>query len=471
MKRAILAGVTVATMLAAAGAGFWGVRGHLHSTETSGVALVSPAAAQTADDPIYYRDPDGRPLYSLTPKKTPDGRDYQAVPAGADISFDEEPAATPATATATDRKIKFYRNPIGLADTSPLPKKDSMGMDYIAVYEGDDADDGSVKLSPGKIQRSGVKSEPAASRVIRTAIRAPGTIQLDERRVSVISMRSESWVQRVANVTTGTRVTKGQPLMEIYSPLISSAAAEYIATINSKTTGGTGAYGRGSRQRLMNLDVPDAAISAMEKTGVVPIGIEWSAPRDGIVLERTAIEGMRAQPGDVLFRVADTSVVWAMADVAERDLGALAAGQPVMVRARGFAGREFAGKVNVVYPQVNRETRTVRVRAELANPDAALLPDMYVDVEIDTGSARPVLSVPESAILDTGSRQVVFVEKGQGRFEPRDVKLGHRGGGYVEISEGLAEGEPVVVSANFLIDAESNLKAALKGFSDAGAQQ
>jgi Cu(I)/Ag(I) efflux system membrane fusion protein len=260
-------------------------------------------------------------------------------------------------------------------------------------------------------------------------------------------------------------------LMEIYSPLISSAAAEYVATISSRTTGGTAAYGRGSRQRLMNLDVPDAAISAMEKTGAVPIAIEWSAPRDGIVLERNAIEGMRAQPGDVLFRVADTSVVWAMADVAERDLGALAGGQPVMVKARGFAGREFAGKINVIYPQVNRETRTVRVRAELANPDAALLPDMYVDVEIDTGSARPVLSVPESAILDTGSRQAVFVDKGEGRYEPRDVKLGHRGGGYVEISEGLAEGEPVVVSANFLIDAESNLKAALKGFSDAGAQQ
>jgi Cu(I)/Ag(I) efflux system membrane fusion protein len=124
----------------------------------------------------------------------------------------------------------------------------------------------------------------------------------------------------------------------------------------------------------------------------------------------------------------------------------------------------------VIYPQVNRETRTARVRVELANPDAALLPDMYVDAEIGAGGAQPVLAVPESAILDTGSRQAVLVDKGQGRFEPRDVKLGHRGGGYVEVREGVGEGEPVVVSANFLIDAESNLKAALKGFSDAGAQ-
>ncbi len=470
MNRAILTSVAVAAVIAAAGGGFLGVRGHLHSTGTSNVALISAASAQTSDEPIYYQDPDGRPLYSATPMKTPDGRDYRAVPASADISFEEEPAATPATAAATDRKIKFYRNPMGLPDTSPIPKKDSMGMDYIPVYEGEDADDGSVKLSPGKIQRTGVKSELAALRVIRTMIRAPGTIQLDERRVSVISMRSESWVQKVTNVTTGTRVAKGQPLMEIYSPLISSAAAEYIATINSKTTGSSVAYGRGSRQRLLNLDVPDAVIAAMEKNGNVPIAIEWSAPRDGVVLERNAIEGMRAQPGDVLFRVADTSLVWALIDVAERDLGAVSVGQPVVVRARGYPGREFAGKISVIYPQVNKETRTARVRIELSNPDFVLLPDMYVDAEIDTGRAQPVLAVPESSILDTGSRQAVFVDKGQGRFEPRDVKLGHRGGGYVEVREGVVEGEPVVVAANFLIDAESNLKAALKGFSDAGAR-
>jgi len=471
MKRPVLAGATAAAVIAAAAGGFIGVRWHLHSTNIPVVALVSAAAAQASDEPIYYQDPDGRPRYSLTPMKTPDGRDYRTVPASADLSFEDEPVAAPTPVVAGDRMIKFYRNPMGLADTSPVPKKDSMGMDYIPVYEGEDADDGSIKLSPGKIQRTGAKSEPAAQRVIRTAIRAPGTVQLDERRVSVISMRSESWVQKVANVTTGTRVTKGQSLMEIYSPLISSAAAEYVATINSKTTGGTVTYGRGSRQRLLNLDVPDEVIAAMEKSGNVPIAIEWSAPRDGVVLERNAIEGMRAQPGDVLFKVADTSVVWAVIDVAERDLGAVSLAEPVSVRARSYPGREFAGKVSVIYPQVNKDTRTARIRIELSNPDFALLPDMYVDAEIDTGSMQPVLAIPESAILDTGSRQAVFVEKGQGRFEPRDVKLGHRGGGYVEVREGLTEGEPVVVSANFLIDAESNLKAALKGFSAAGDQQ
>ncbi|MEP6841603.1 MAG: efflux RND transporter periplasmic adaptor subunit, partial [Bradyrhizobium sp.] len=317
----------------------------------------------------------------------------------------------------------------------------------------------------------GAKSEPAARRVIRTMIRAPGTIALDERRISVISMRSESFVLKVANVTTGSHVVKGQPLMEVYSPAISSAAAEYLATINSKTTnGGDGSYGRGSRQRLMNLDMPDAAIAAIDKTRNVPTSVEWTSPRDGIVLERTAIEGMRVQPGGVLFRVADHAVVWALIDVAERDLGAIAIGQPATVKAKAFPGRAFSGKVEVVYPEINKETRTARIRVELPNPDLLLIHDMYVDAEIDTGNPEPALAVPESAVMDTGSRQAVLVDKGEGRFEPREVKLGDRGGGYVEIREGIMEGEPVVISANFLIDAESNLKAALKGFSD-GAQQ
>jgi Cu(I)/Ag(I) efflux system membrane fusion protein len=158
-------------------------------------------------------------------------------------------------------------------------------------------------------------------------------------------MRSESWVQKIADVTTGTRVSKGQPLMEIYSPLVSSASAEYIATINSKTTGGTGPYGRGSRQRLMNLDVPDEAIVAMEKSGSVPIAIQWLAPRDGLVLERNATEGMRAQPGDVLFRVADTSVCGH--SFAERDSALF----PLISRSSGRARGRGSGKINVIHPR------------------------------------------------------------------------------------------------------------------------
>jgi membrane fusion protein, copper/silver efflux system len=463
MSRALFRAAAVVAIATTAGSSPW----LLHDAELPALA-VTQATAQPAEGPLYYRDPDDKPFYSLEPKKTPDGRDFVPVPKGADVSFDDPPTPQPNAAAEGPRRIRYYRNPMGLPDTSPVPKKDSMGMDYIPVYEGEDSDDGSVKLSPGKIQRTGVKSEPAAPRVIRTIIRAPGTIQLDERRISVIAMRTESFVQKVANVTTGTAVKKGQPLMDIYSPAIASAAAEYVATIGSPATARVEQYGRGSRQRLKNFDVPDAAIAAMEKTQSVPMTVEWSAPRDGLVLERNAIEGMRAQPGEVLFRVADTSVVWALADVAERDLGLLATGQPVVVKARGFPGREFAGTIAVIYPQISRETRTARVRVELANPDLVLLPDMFVDAEINVGKPDAVLAIPDTAVLDTGTNQTVLVDKGSGRFEPREIKVGRRGGGVVEVREGLADGEPVVVSANFLIDAESNLKAALKGLAGGG---
>jgi Cu(I)/Ag(I) efflux system membrane fusion protein len=463
MSRALMLAAAAAVVAAAGGSGWY-----LTRQVQPQLAIATPAVAQPAAAPLYYRDPDGKPLYSLAPRKTPDGRDYVGVPAGADVSFDPKPAPEPAAAAQGPRKIKYYRNPMGLPDTSSVPKKDSMGMDYIAVYEGEDSDDGSVKLTPGKIQRTGVKSEPVAPRVIRTVIRAPGTIQLDERRVSVIAMRSEGFVLKVADVTTGSHVVKGQPLIEVYSPAVTSAAAEYIATITSRTTGSDNAYGRGARQRLINLDVPEAAISEIEKSKNVPTSIQWTVPRDGIVLERSAIEGMRAQPGGVLFKIADHSVIWALIDVAERDLGEISRGQRVVVKARSFPGREFTGKLEVIYPEINRETRTARVRVELQNPDQKLLHDMYVDAEIEVGKQEPVLAVAENAVLDTGTRQTVLIYKGEGRIEPREVKIGQRGGGYIEVRDGLREGELVVTSANFLIDAESNLKAALKGLAGGG---
>src|SRR5947207_5507014 len=157
--------------------------------------------------------------------KTPDGRDYRGVPADVDLSFEE--ASAPEAAPA-DRKILYYRNPMGLPDVSPTPKKDSMGMEYIPVHEGEDDDGSSIKISPGKIQRIGVKSEPAILRIIAEPVRAPGSIQLDERRIAVISMRSETFVEKVENVTTGSEVRKGQPLMRIYSPAIVAAATDYV---------------------------------------------------------------------------------------------------------------------------------------------------------------------------------------------------------------------------------------------------
>jgi Cu(I)/Ag(I) efflux system membrane fusion protein len=341
-------------------------------------------------------------------------------------------------------------------------------MDYIPVYEGEDTDDGSVKLSPGKIQRSGAKSEPVVRQPIRSVIRAPGTVQLDERRVSVVSLRFEGFVESVANVTTGDHVYKGQPLMNVYSPAISSAAAEYLSAIN---LGSAGKELKGARRRLENLATPETAIKELERTREISLSIPWPAPQDGEILERNAVNGMRAAPGAVLFRIADHQLVWVVVDVAERDLSQVAIGTKVTIRPRAFAGRTFAGAVTLIYPHLNAQTRTARLRIEVPNPDEALRPEMYVDAEVETGTSDPVIAVPESAVLDSGSLQAVLVDKGDGRFEPREVKLGRHGGGYVEITQGVTEGEAVVTSANFLIDAESNLKAALKGFAGADEMQ
>jgi Cu(I)/Ag(I) efflux system membrane fusion protein len=252
--------------------------------------------------------------------------------------------------------------------------------------------------------------------------------------------------------------------MNVYSPALSSAAAEYLSAINA---GATGKELKGARRRLENLATPEPAIKELERTRDISLSIPWLAPQDGEILERNAVNGMRAGPGDVLFRIADHRLVWVVIDVAERDLSQVSVGTKVTIRPRGLGGQTFTGEVSLIYPHLMAQTRTARIRVELPNPDELLRPEMYVDAEIETGTPDSVLAVPESAVLDSGTRQAVLVDKGDGRFEPRQVKLGRRGGGYVEITDGVAEGEAVVTSANFLIDAESNLKAALKGFAEA----
>jgi Cu(I)/Ag(I) efflux system membrane fusion protein len=425
--------------------------------------------AQAPSDPvIYYQDPDGRPLYSAEPTLTPDGRPYRAVRAGEDLRFDAPPnAASEAARSQGAKKIRYYRNPMGLPDVSPTPKKDSMGMDYIAVYEGDDEDGSSVRMTPGKVQRIGVKTEIAQRRSVSVPVRAPGTIQLDERRIAVISLRSEAFIDTVENVTTGTMVRDGQPLMRLFSPQIAAAASDYATLLSLKSDAKTL---HGAKQRLLNLAAPPSLLADIERTREVPLTFTWTAPRNGIVLERNVVPGMRVMPGEVLFRIADHTAVWALIEVAERDLGAIAAGQSVSVRARSYPEKTFTGKVALVYPHLMASTRTVRVRVELPNLDGLLLPDMYVEAEIETGNAKPVLAVSEDAVLDSGDRRVVIIDKGEGRFEPRPVEIGRRGGGYVEIRKGVAEGDIVVTSANFLIDAESNLKSALKTMTEGGAR-
>jgi Cu(I)/Ag(I) efflux system membrane fusion protein len=451
--------VAVLTTLAAGAAG-WTWAGH---DLAFGRSLIGSAFGQSAKHEghdraiLYWKDPDGKNDFSPEPKKAPDGRDYLPVYEDEETGFKDEKPKQPRTG-----KIRYYRNPMGLPDVSPVPKKDSMGMDYVPVYEGDEEDGSAVKISPGKLQRTGVKSEPVLKRVITTTIRAPGVVQADEHRQAVVALRFDAFLNELQHITTGSKVRKGEPLMRVYSSTLSAAAAQYVVDLGLRNTGGL-LPNRGARQRLENLGVPEEIIKDIERTREGSLTVTWPAPRDGYVTEHNVVEGMQAKAGDVLFRIADLSVVWVLADVAERDLGLIAPGQTVTVMPRGYPDRIFTGKIGLIYPVLNKETRTARVRIELANPDAILKPNMYADVVIASGSQEPVIAVPENAIINSGTRQIVIVDKGEGRFEPREVKTGMRGDGYVQIKEGVSETDKVVVAANFLIDAESNLKAALKG--------
>jgi Cu(I)/Ag(I) efflux system membrane fusion protein len=376
-----------------------------------------------------------------------------------------------AAAPAADggRRILYYRNPMGLPDTSPVPKKDSMGMDYIPVYADDAPDDsGAVRVSPARVQTLGVRTAAAEYRALDAAVRAVGRVEIDERRIHDVSPRFEGWIERLHVNATGDPVRRGQPLFTVYSPELVSAQKE-LAIAESLRLDAPGAdpaaresarrLAEAARARLKNWSVTPGV-----DLGANPERVVFRAPAHGVVLEKAAVEGMRFAPGMAIYRIADLSSVWVIADVYEQDIARVAAGQPASVTIDAFPGRRFDAKVSYLYPALNAATRTTPVRLELQNPDGLLRPGMFAHVELATAGAAPRLTVPGSAIVAGTDRDVVLVAEGEGRFRPQEVTVGMRGRDHVEILDGLEEGERVVVSANFLIDAESNLKAALANF-------
>jgi Cu(I)/Ag(I) efflux system membrane fusion protein len=459
MVRTLLITVSLAT---AGGGGYLAGRGALPFDYAVVAEWLPSEWTEAAEKPegtgpiVYYRHPDGRPQYSGAASKTADGRDFIPVRASQDVSFAdlgkcEEKVETDAAPGV--RKVLYYRNPMGLPDTSPVPKKDSMGMDYIPVFDGGADDSGTVKVSPGKLQRTGVRSVEATLSPIVRRLRVPGTVTLDERRVRMVAMRTDAFIETVANVTTGDRVREGAPIFQFFSKDIAAAAAELVTQQETSAKGGA--------LKLRNFGLSDDVIEGIRRSRKVPDRLDFDAPVSGVVLERIAMPGMMAETGQTLFRIADTSRIWVVAEVPESQLDAVADGAKATVTVRSLPGRTFMGTVAVIYPEIRTETRTAKVRVELDNQDGALLANMFADVAIEGGNAQPVVTVPDSAVIDTGDRQVVFLDLGDGRFEPRNVKTGLRGDGRVEIAEGVKAGDRVVVAANFLLDAESNLTSAL----------
>ncbi|MBX6425547.1 MAG: efflux RND transporter periplasmic adaptor subunit [Variibacter sp.] len=450
--------------LGAAGQAWYAQR----APSASGPLLQAPAAGASERAILYYRDPSGAPLWSATPKKDAAGRDYLPVYDDEEISFDPKPP--PAKAASRERRILYYRNPMGLPDTSPVPKKDAMGMDYIPVYEDEEADDGkTVKVSLDRVQRSGVRTEPVEHRVLVRPVRGVGTVAIDESRLTVVALRADGYIEDLFVNTTGRSVRAGEPLFRLYSPQIQQAQIDLLVAVGAVRRGVVGAEAdralNGAMQRLRNLGVPESRIREVRETGANPRTLDWPAPAAGTVISKRVINGQRVAAGDELYRIADLSTMWVIADVAEADLALIKPGTRALVTFRAYPTEPVEGTVSLIYPEVKTETRTARVRLEVPNPDGRLKADMYADVVFRIGADEaPVLAVPDGAVIDSGTRQVVLVSRGEGRFEPRAVTLGRRGEGYREVLAGLQAGEEVVTTAAFLIDAESNLRAALNTF-------
>jgi membrane fusion protein, copper/silver efflux system len=360
----------------------------------------------------------------------------------------------PNSSSGVGRKILYYRNPMGLADISHEPKQDSMGMDYIPVYEGEEPNDsGTVTLSPQRIQRAGVRSEVVEARKLVNPIHAPGTVKYDERRLTSVAVSAEGYVDEVLVETVGQQVRSGQPLFRIYSPNYQMLQVEIA---------------RRTRGQQVAQTKSDPGLQGFLTGSSTPTALDWPSPSAGTVVEKRVIPGQRVGMGEELFRIADLSRMWVVADVSETELPAIKQGERASIKLRAYPNKPLEGKVLFIYPDLRPETRTARICIETPNPDGLMKAEMYADVTFHPeAESKPVASIPDSAVIDSGSRQVVFVDLGDGRFEPRTVKLGERGDGYVQALSGVKEGETVVTSANFLIDSESNLKAALASFAGA----
>lgn len=380
------------------------------------------------------------------------------------------PTATDSASAGKGRRILYYRNAMGLNDTSPNPKKDAMGMAYVPVYDGDEPTGPQVKISLDRVQKLGVHTEVATTRQVGRTLRAVGTVQANERGLYTVAPKFEGWISTLFVNTTGASVRRGQPLLEVYSPDLISAQEDYrVASTALESLRDATPEARAGMQQLMdaalsrlhNYDIAEGDLAALRGGKDRKQTVILRARADGVVLSLMAQAGRRFMAGEALFQIANLSTVWVVTSVFEQDLSRVRVGQTATVALPAYPGRMFTGKVSFVYPTVQPETRTARVRIELANPDGVLKPDLYGTVDIAVGGRTIAVAVPVSAVLDTGTRQVVLVRASAGLFEPREVQLGARGDGYVEVLSGVTAGEQVVVNGNFLIDSESNLKAAL----------
>jgi len=331
---------------------------------------------------------------------------------------------------------------------------------------------GTVQISPERQQLIGVKIGTVEIKPLEKVIRTVGRVDYDEKRLTTISPKIGGWIEDLFVDFTGRFVQQGEPLLTLYSPELVSTQEEYLLALRAKKelvkspfseiASSGNSLAESARRRLKLWDITDDQIKALEESGQPKKTVILYSPFSGIVLEKVAYKGMNVMPGMALFKLADLSIVWLYADIYEYELPFIRLGQQASIQLSYLQGENFTGKAIYIYPSLNPETRTAKVRFEIPNPHGKLKPEMYANVEIKVHLGSK-LAVPEGAIIDTGIRQLAIIDKGSGYFEPREVKVGAKVDNYYEVIKGLKAGERVVTSANFLIDSESNLKEAVGG--------
>ena len=390
-----------------------------------------------------------------------------------------------AQAAGGGRRILYYRSPMDPAVRSDKPAKDSMGMDFVPVYADEVRQGGGmvpgrsvVTLSPERRALLGVRTEEVRDARIDRTIRAVGRVAADERRLAHVHTKFEGYVERLYVDFTGKFVKKGDPLLAIYSPELVATQQEYLlalraqkqlgaSQIPSVAQGGAN-LAEAARERLRLWDISPADIAEIERTGTVRRAFDLHAAVSGFVTVKNVVQGMRVMPADTIFEIADLSHVWVLADVYESDLRSIRLGMPAAMTLSYQAGREWRGRVSYIAPTLNPATRTIEVRIDVDNRGGALKPDMFGDVVLHVEEGTGLVG-PDSAVIDTGDRRLVFLDRPDGTIEPRAIEVGSKLADGYQVLRGLAKGDRVVTSANFLLDSESSLKAALSALTPPAA--
>ncbi len=372
-------------------------------------------------------------------------------------------ASSTASASAVEskdgRKVLYWHDPMVPGQKFDKPGKSPfMDMQLVPVYAEDGADEGKVSISPRVVQNLGVRTTEVIKGSLAQKVSAVGSVAYNERNVAVVQARANGYVERLFARAPLDPVRKGQPLVEILAPEWVAAQEEYLA-LRRMQAADMEDLRSAARQRLLLVGMTEEHIRSIERSGNVQARITLRAPINGVITELGVREGMTVMPGTTLFRINDLASVWVNAEVPEAQASAVAPGNVVQARAQAYPGTVFSGEVAAILPEVNPTTRTLKVRIELANPQGKLSPGMFATISFDATSQIDLLVVPTEAVIQTGTRNVVLVAESEGKFKPADVEIGMESEGQTEIRKGLAAGQKVVVSGQFLIDSEASLKA------------